>query len=245
MSEAIDARGRPRDLFHTLVRVLFLAAGLAVLFWFLFTIQRVLLVFILALILALAINAPVTALEKRGVKRGFGLLIVVLALAAVAGGLGALVVPRLADELPTLAEEVPTMVAGIAELVSGVFGDSPEIDRQISRLVDWVVDSARDAWQHVGAIAAVVVLTLFVVAMVLYMVANPRPLLRGYLRAMPPHLREPGTRAFARGSKPWWWGGSPPTSSSEGSRRSHPSSSSPSWGSPARSSGACSPSSAH
>lgn len=189
-----------RELFHALVRILFLAAGLGVLLWFLFTIQTVLLVFILSLILALAINAPVTMLEQRGWRRGLAVLAVMTLLIAVVGGLGWLVVPRLVAELPTLAEQVPAMVEGLAQRVSRVFGDNEEVDRQISRLMDWAIDSARDVWQHVGAIAAGFVLALFVIAMVLYMVGNPRPLLRGYLLAMPPHLREPAARAFARGS---------------------------------------------
>jgi putative permease len=188
------------ELFHALARILFLAAGIGVLLWFFFVIQRVILVFLLALILALAINAPVTMLEQRGVKRGLGLLLVMLTLAAAGAGLGWLVLPRLIQELPTLVEEVPEMVAGLAERISALFGESEEIDRQLSRLIDWLVDATRGAWQHVGTIAGIFVLTLFVIAMVLYMVANPRPLLSGYLRAMPPHLREPAARAFARSS---------------------------------------------
>jgi putative permease len=201
MAERPLVSGFGSELFHTLARILYLAAGLGVLIWFLFTIQRVLLVFILALILALAINAPVTALERRGVKRGLGLLLVMLALSGVGAGLGWLVVPRLVQEIPRLTEEVPAMVEGLARQVSSIFGENPEVDRQISRLLDWILDAARGLWQHVGALAAVVVLSLFVVAMVLYMVANPRPLLSGYVRAMPPHLREPAARAFARGSR--------------------------------------------
>jgi len=201
MSEPERAAGFNRELFHTLARILFLAAGMGVFLWFMFTIQRVLLVFIVSLILALAINAPVTMLEHRGIKRGWGLLLVVVTILTVSGGLGFLVVPRLASELPTLVEQVPTVVQGLADRVSGIFGDSDEIDRQIARLLDWVVDATRDAWQHIGALAAMFVLALFVIAMVLYMVGNPRPLLSGYLLAMPPHLREQAARAFARGSK--------------------------------------------
>jgi putative permease len=200
MMERTGTAGFRHDLYGAMAKVVLLAAGVIVLLWFLFTIQRVLLVFALALILALAINAPVTALERRGMARGYGLLTVILTIAAVAGGLGWLVVPRLLNEIPTLVEEVPAMIERLGAQIVTLFGDSPEIDRQVRRLIDWITDAARGVWQHVGAIAGVFVLALFVFAMVLYMVANPRPLLRGYLRAMPPHLREPAARAFARGS---------------------------------------------
>jgi predicted PurR-regulated permease PerM len=43
-----------------------LAAGLVALFWFLIRVTWVLLFFTLATVLALALNAPVTWLEKRG-----------------------------------------------------------------------------------------------------------------------------------------------------------------------------------
>lgn len=201
MSESARISGFGGELLATLRRVLFLGVGLVVLLWFLHQIQRVLLVFILALILALAINAPVTALEKRGMRRGLALLLVMLLLCAAAAGLGWLVLPRLIAEIPTLVEVVPRTVERLGDRLSTLFGDHPEIDRQVSRLIDWGMDAVRGLWTHVDTLAAGFVLVLFVVAMVLYMVADPRPILRGYLLAMPPHLREPAARAFARGSR--------------------------------------------
>jgi putative permease len=201
MSETVRTMGFGRELYATLLRVLFAAVGLLVLLWFLHTIQRVLLVVILSLILALAINAPVTALERRGVGRGWGLLLVVAALAAGSVGLGWLAIPRLLEEIPRLMEEIPALAEGLGARVSALLGDHPEVQRQISRAFDWAADAMRDVWQHLGGLLAGFLLSLFVVAMVLYMVANPRPLLGAYLHAMPEHLREPATRAFARGSQ--------------------------------------------
>jgi putative permease len=67
-------------------------------------------------------------------------------------------------------------------------------------VANWAVEVLGQLWQHVDALVAGFVLSLFVFALILFMVADPRPLLNGYVRALPPRLREPGTRAFARGA---------------------------------------------
>lgn len=46
-----------------------------------------------------------------------------------------------------------------------------------------------------------VLLTIVVMALVLYMLLDPAPLLGTYLRLMPEHLREPAARAFERFSE--------------------------------------------
>jgi putative permease len=200
MAEIVKAAGFGRELFASLVRVLLLATGIVLLIWFLHRIQRVLLVFTVALIIALAINVPVTALENRGWRRGWALLLVVVGLLVGTAGIAWLVVPRLMDELPTLVAAVPQMAENLAGRISSIAGDSAEVDHQLSRIADWVTDALRNSWQYLDALIAAFLLGLFVVAMVLYMVANPRPLVETYLRVMPEHLRAPAARAFARGS---------------------------------------------
>ncbi|MGI9179727.1 MAG: AI-2E family transporter [Longimicrobiaceae bacterium] len=192
---------RDGDLLRTLTRALLLTAGLVVLLWFLYQTLRVLLLFILALILALAINAPVTWLERKGLGRALAALVVFTGLAALLGALGWFVLPRLIEQVPTLLDELPNLVEGLAERLAGVLGDHPEIERQLSQVVDWVLEAISGAWQHAGAVAGAVVLSLFVVALVLYMVIDPRPLLRGYIAAMPAHQRPAAARAFARAAE--------------------------------------------
>lgn len=196
------AAAGPRDeLFSTLLRLLFAAAGLIVLLWFVYAIRQVLLLFLLALVLALVINVPVTWMEDRRVPRGIATLIAALALALVLGALGWITVPRLVEEVPRLINELPRMAQDVSNRVVALFGDHPEVERQFARIVDWLVDSTRQAWRHAGAIVTALVLALFVVALVLYIVARPRPLLETYLRAMPLRHQDAATRAFARSSR--------------------------------------------
>ncbi len=71
------------DPSQVLARALLLMPGLVVLLWFLYQTLRVLLLFILPIILALALTAPVTWLERQELGRGLATLIVFAALAAV------------------------------------------------------------------------------------------------------------------------------------------------------------------
>lgn len=189
------------ELFQTLAKALLLAAALVVLLWFLHEIQVALLVFLLAVILALALNAPVTWLERKRLPRALATLLVFIALLGMILSLGWFVGPRLAGEVPGFLNQLPNLIGGLADRIGDLFGNNPEIERQLSRIVDRVLSIVRGLWQHATTLAASFVFTLVVMALVLYMVADPRPLLRGYITAMPPHLRGPAARAFARASE--------------------------------------------
>jgi len=192
---------REQDLYPTLARALRLAAGLLVLVWFLHEIQQVVIVFLLAVILGLAVNAPVTWLEGKGIPRGWGTLLTAALLLVVVGAASWLIVPRLLDEVPRMIEEVPDLAQQVAGRLATVLGDHPAIERQLLLVAEWGMQVLGNLWQHVGSVLTAFVLTLFVVAMVLFMVADPRPLLSWYLQVLPPRHREPGARAFARGSE--------------------------------------------
>jgi putative permease len=201
-SERRTLRQRSDDtLFHTLVKALLLAAGLVVFIWFLYEIRRAVMLFLLALILMMVLNAPVTWLERKRLSRGIATLLVFVGLLILSGLLGWLVVPRLAEEIPTLVEELPQVVEEQLQQLSELLGGAPEIDRQLSQLVAWVERALGEAWRIAGTAAAGLLLSLFVVAMVLYMVSDPRPMLQWYVRSMPPRLREPAVRAFHRSSR--------------------------------------------
>lgn len=194
-----DQRGL--ELFRPLARALYLAAGLVVLLWFLFRIRVVLLLFSIALIAALVLNVPVTWLERRGASRRIATLLVFLGLGSGAGGLGWMVLPRLIEEVPRFLNEVPRLISGLATRLAAALGNQSEVVRQLSRLVDWLLGLVSDLWRYADDLLTSLVLSIVVAAMTLFMLLRPRPLLRGYLRVMPPHLRAPAARAFVRGAE--------------------------------------------
>jgi putative permease len=192
-------------LFGALARALLLLAGIAALLWFLSRIQQVVLLLLLVAVLAIAVTAPVSMLERRrGWSRGAALAAVSLALLALGAGLLWLLVPRLLRELPTLTTQI-AQIAQIAEQAARQagerFGLAEEAAGQVDRLLAWAGGAAQEAWRFAGSLVAGLVLAIVTVAMVLYVVADPRPLLAGVLRAMPPHLRGRTAEALARGSR--------------------------------------------
>jgi putative permease len=194
----VDVSRSGSDLYRSLAKAIYLATGLFVFIWFLYRINLVLLAALLALILAVAINAPVTWLERKGWSRGAGTGITFLGLLAITSLILWGMVPRLAAEVPQLIEQLPALVDEIAIQLGAVVGDAPELREQLARLVDVAIGLLEGMWP---VLATVGVFGLFILAMALYMVLNLRGLLAWYVRTMPVRLRAPATRAFARSSQ--------------------------------------------
>jgi putative permease len=195
-AEAAPAAGF--DLFGVLVRALVLAAALVVVLFLLSRIEAPLMVFALAVILAAAMNAPVRYLEReRGFRRGIATLLVFVVFAAITGFLGWLIVPRLIEEIPTFFGQAEQIV----EQLTALLGGHPQVEQQLNLIGEWLMGVVGNAWRFTDSIIAGFLLTLFLIAIVLFMVANPRPLLKFYLVAMPPRFRAPAARAFARFSR--------------------------------------------
>lgn len=197
-----------RDLFHALARAIYLLVGLVALLWFGQKIIGVLLFFALALILAIALNAPVTWLERRRIPRTVATILVFSIVGGTLALLGWFTVPRLLRDLTTLINLVPQFVMSLGERISGFVARYPEVEPYLqldeavaSRLMTWSFGVLQDVWRYSLSLLIALVLTLVLISIVLFAVTNPRPLLAGYIEAMPPHLRDPATRAFNRSSR--------------------------------------------
>lgn len=200
-NQTSDVGEREQSLFRTLAKILFLATGLVILIWFSHLTRHVLLASLLALILALALNWPVQWLEQKNVSRALGTLLSFVVVLLVSAFVGWLVVPRLGEEIPTLIEQVPELLESLVEQISDFAGDAPAIEQQLERVVDWVFGLFDELWQYTDVFFGAILLGIFVIALALYLVVNLRPLMEWYLESMPPHLRDPATRAFARSSR--------------------------------------------
>lgn len=189
------------ELYRGLSRALLLGTGLVVALWFLYEIRRGLLLLIVAVVLAMALNAPVTWLERRGVPRGGAVAGVFLALIALGAGLAWLVLPRLVSEVPRFLEEIPQLVTDLAARLSNAFGDHPEVERQLSNVVQMVLQAVGGVWQYATGLVMSLLLVIILMGLVLFLLADPRPLIAGYLRMMAPDRRPAAARALARSSR--------------------------------------------
>ncbi|HET8528364.1 MAG TPA: AI-2E family transporter [Gaiellaceae bacterium] len=97
---------RPRTVFGVLAILL----GVAIVLYVLWVARHVLSWLLIALFLALALNPAVEALQRRGLGRGVASGITFVVALAVVGGLGALFVPALVDQVNSFANKVPDYV---------------------------------------------------------------------------------------------------------------------------------------
>ncbi|HEV2147653.1 MAG TPA: AI-2E family transporter [Longimicrobiaceae bacterium] len=203
--EEAPAPLRP-DLAAALTRAVLLAFALVVLLWLLLRVRSVLLFFALAAVLAISLNAPVAWLERRGWHRALATVATTLAVLAVLGLVGWLVVPPLVEQVTILVRNLPEIAAGLEARVSALLVEHPEVEARLRRevggqLVAWGLGMLEGVWSYSLTLIGALLLALLLLSIVVYMVADPRPLLAGYVAAMPPHLRGPATRAFVRASE--------------------------------------------
>ena len=95
-----------------------LLVGLAA--WWLYLVREVLVVAFLALIIAAAIHAPVAALEARGIRRIFAVLLVYLVLFAAIGLLLALLIPPLVTQARAFAADLPSIIGRLSADVNAL-----------------------------------------------------------------------------------------------------------------------------
>lgn len=117
-------------------------AGAGAILW---TLRNILLVLLASLVLATGLQPAIGWLERRGLKRGWGLAVILLAGLIVMGGLAALLIPFIAGQVGELIERLPDFVARMeqgpgfvnrlfefldvnAMLEGGTDGEGPAID---------------------------------------------------------------------------------------------------------------------
>lgn len=123
-------------IYRALARAILLATGIFLLFWFLYQALLAILFALVAFILALALNPPVSWLEKRGLNRIWATLVVILAALVVVAGLGMLVVPRLLEQLTTLAANAPTYTQQLNERALRWLHGYPDLQSAVDRFLN-------------------------------------------------------------------------------------------------------------
>jgi predicted PurR-regulated permease PerM len=98
----------------TVLSVAAMLLAVAIALWVVWIARRVLIWTLVSVFLALALNPAVDALERRGVgRRGAAVAIVYLVVVLVIGGLGALIVPTLVQQVNDLVDAAPGYVSDL------------------------------------------------------------------------------------------------------------------------------------
>ena len=214
-----DNQPRENALYRALARAILLASGVVVAFWFFYQALLAVLFALVAFILAMALNPPVVWLAKHKVGRVWGTLLIVLLMLLLAAGLGALVVPRLAEQVASLIAKVPDYADRLNHQALQSLKNAPQLQHAVNQVFNsdlqlWsrITPLLQNLLMRVGGYTASLlgaIIFLFLMLMtVIYVLAQPEPLLKSYIGVFPPHLRDQAERAYRKSAAAisgWLW----------------------------------------
>jgi putative permease len=193
-----------RGVFAPWVGLALAACAAAVTLWFLYEAATAFLLLFFAIVVAMALSAPVAWFVRRGLSRHMAAIVTLLIFFATIIGLGAVVIPRLAGQIVVLTRELPELIARLQEQLASWLARYPGLEPFVS--VDGggngTAPSAIEIFTGVGDLSLSLLgglaLTLIFFSTVAYIVLDPRPMVRAYCASLPRAYRGPGMRAYRR-----------------------------------------------
>ncbi len=194
-------------LYKALIKAISFAAGIVIFLWFLIKISGVLMLLLFAVTIAIVINAPVTMLEKRKIKRGWASLIVFGIIFLVIALIGWLVIPTIGEQLTLLIGNIPGYIQQLSKLIASSLSEYPDVAKQLetggNSMAEWI-PSIPNTLMRVGNfslnILGSVLIVIIFLSLIIYMVLVPRPLVEIYLSLFSSQNRDKATRALTKAS---------------------------------------------
>ncbi|MDQ4087294.1 MAG: AI-2E family transporter, partial [Pseudomonadota bacterium] len=167
-----------------------LTAGAAVVtLWFLHEVVVALLLLFFAMVVAIALSAPVAWFTRRGLSRHLAAVLTLLLFFASVVLLGWLVIPRLVGQVVLLVNDLPALVAGIRAQLAALLADHPDLQAFVSVDGNGAAPDLVNLFRGVGAFSLSLIgglaLTIIFFSTVAYIILDPRPILRGYIASLP------------------------------------------------------------
>jgi putative permease len=168
----------------------------------------VVLILLLAFVLALIINAPVSWLEKKKVKRVWACIIVFGSIFLVIAFLSWLIVPKIYYQLEQLILNLPGYINNLSTNIASWFEEYPEISQKIKEntknLSLWLPSAPqtlRSISSYSLSLLSFIFLMIIFVWIIIFTVANPRPLIKIYYSFFSLEKRENAQNALLHASK--------------------------------------------
>jgi putative permease len=186
-------------------RIVCLVFLLIVLWLIVRSLEPVILLFALVFLLAMVLNPIVVWLEKRHLPRFVSVILLMLALIAVTATIIVFAIPPLARQTQELVRSAPTMWHGIRVRIESLTQNYPAVRDALPR-TDEIAGKVGGAAGTVGNILLRSTLGLvggaasfvFAVLLLVFVLANPRPLVAAYLALAPDRYREQAHHTLAR-----------------------------------------------
>jgi predicted PurR-regulated permease PerM len=179
---------------------------LLIVFWLIVrSLEPVILLFALVFLLAMVLNPIVVSLEKRRVPRFVSVILLILALIAITATIVIFAIPPLARQTQELVRSAPNVWHGIRARIESLTQNYPAVRDALPR-TDEIAGKVGGAAGTVGNILLRSTLGLvggaasfvFAVLLLVFVLANPRPLVAAYLALAPDRHRAQAHRTLAR-----------------------------------------------
>jgi putative permease len=191
--------------YHGAWRIVCLVFLLIIVWLILRSLQPVILLFALVFLLAMVLNPIVVWLQKRHVPRLASAILLILALIAVTGTIILFAIPPLARQSQELMHSAPRVWQGIRTRIESLTQNYPAVREALPR-TDEIAGKVGAAAGTVGSIllrstiglVGGVASIVFAALLLVFVLANPRPLVAAYLALAPNRYREQAHRTLAR-----------------------------------------------
>jgi putative permease len=191
--------------YHGAWRIVWLVFLLIIVWLTVRSLEPVILIFALVFLLAMVLNPIVVWLEKRHLPRFVSVILLMLALIAVTATIAIFAIPPLARQTQELVRSAPTVWHGIRTHIESVTQNYPAVRDALPR-TDEIAGKVGGAAGTVGNILLRSTLGLvggvasfvFAVLLLVFVLANPRPLVAAYLALAPDRFRAQAHRTLAR-----------------------------------------------
>jgi predicted PurR-regulated permease PerM len=188
--------------------LVFGAAAAVVLLWFLYKVMTAVLLLFFALVVTIALSAPVRWFVRRGLSRRLSAGLTFTLFLGTVVALVALIAPMVASQILTLLKRLPDFINDLNQQMAALFVRYPELQGLLAAdasALDGVVPSMGHLFGgalgvSLSLLAFLALLVIFL-SFVLYTLLDPMPVLRGYLGSLPTDYRRAGARALARASR--------------------------------------------
>jgi predicted PurR-regulated permease PerM len=191
--------------YHGAWRIVWLVFLLIILWLILRSLQPVILLFALVFLLAMVLNPIVVWLQKHHVPRFVSVIVLMLALVAVTTTIVVFAIPPLARQTQELVRSTPRVWQGIRTRIESLTRNYPEVRDALPHTEEIAGKAGaaagtlgnillRSTIGLVGGVASFV----FAILLLVFVLANPRPLVAAYLALAPDRYREQAHRTLAR-----------------------------------------------
>src|SRR2546427_3019872 len=205
MKEADDESQHAPLSYRGAYRVVWLAFLLIIVWLILRSLVSVVLLFAIVFLLGMVLNPIVVWLQKHHVPRPASVILLMLTLVAVTGTIILFAIPPLARQSQELVQSAPKVWQGIRTRIESLTQNYPAVREALPR-TDEIAGRVGAAAGTLGNIllkstiglVGGLVSAIFAVLLLIFVLANPRPLVAAYLALAPDRYREQAHRTLAR-----------------------------------------------